>query len=803
MIFLRKRKNSGKKSKNIKGIALTIILVFAVTLVLSVIIIGDYIKKNVDTSLEEILLAAQNKGAPTRLYTLSENGEMKECEGAVLNISGSREYASYEEIPKNLIYAFVAIEDKRFFEHKGIDLITTVKAIFKYLKSDGRSPGGSTITQQLIKNLSGDDDYTIERKIGEMIRAINLERLYSKEEIMCLYLNNIYLSQNIYGVSSAAKYYFNKKLNELTLAECASIAAITQHPSKWDPILNPDNNKVRRNIILDEMYNQGYISSEECNESKKSEIVLDINKSDKENKITSWYTDAVIEEAKDLFVKHFGVTDSVALNMLYNGGYSIVTSMNENVQSILESYYSEKIFGDAQSAFVVIDPHNGQVLGLVGGTGKKEGSRILNRATDALNSPGSSIKPIAVYAPAFEKGIINYASIYDDTPFFFGSGDYDDLWPHNVNGSYKGLCTIEYAVSRSVNTVAVKILDEYGIGASFDFLQNKLGIDSLVEKEEHDGKIYTDLSLSSLALGGMTHGVTLLDMVSAYSIFPTEGVYREGICVLKIYDSDRNLIIDNTQRGKRVLSPQTAEVMNMLLSSVVNSVGGTASSSISRTVEYSAVAGKTGTTSGNYDRWFIGYSPTLVGGIYLGYDTPKSLSGIKSSRHIEVWDEVMAEIMKVYSKGEKSFGTDYLIETNYCMDSGKLVTDACLLDARGNRSAVGYFTKDNVPREYCDSHIKVKYCKDGMGVATPFCPSDSVFYVGMIKNDRTMPYNIVVRDSEYIYYPIDWEDESEIRKITVNRYLPFFDSLIDEGEYVGRGEEEYPFNRCCARHFIH
>ncbi|MCQ2400171.1 MAG: hypothetical protein MJ072_06670, partial [Clostridia bacterium] len=359
------------------------------------------------------------------------------------------------------------------------------------------------------------------------------------------------------------------------------------------------------------------------------------------------------------------------------------------------------------------------------------------------------------YAPAIDSGLINYASVYDDTPYTFIDGSYSSLWPHNVNGKYKGLCTIEYAVSHSVNTVAVKILSEYGIGKAYDFLKNELMLDTVTDGEIIDGNLYNDLSLSSLALGGMTYGVTLKDMVSAYSIFPSEGIYKKATSVLKIYDRNGDLIIDNTPKGKRVIEKDTAEIMNQLLKSVVYDEGGTANPYIDRLIGYTEVAGKTGTTSSNIDRWFIGYTPHLASGVWVGYDMNSSLSSVEAGLHVRVFDDIMTEI---YEKKEdfyfKEFSKARIVEGSFCMDSGKIVTDSCVCDPRGSRITNGYFKYGDLPCEFCDIHEKVRYCLKGNGVAGRNCPDEDCVYYGMLSYDREMPYDITVTDSEYLYFDI-------------------------------------------------
>ena len=759
------------------------------------VIIGSafFVKLYFSEDVDDIVVLAGNNGEASKIYAYDEGQNLVEYAQGELSSGKTNDYAMLSEIPKDLQNAFIAIEDKRFYSHMGFDLITTIKATWKYITSDGASPGGSTITQQLIKNLTGEDDITVKRKLVEIIRAVKIERQLSKESILELYLNSIYLSQGAYGVKAAARLYFDKDVSELTLLESVAIAAITQAPTKWDPVQNPDNNQRRRDIILTEMLKQGYIGKEEFEFAYQKNLELRLNYKKSETNTSSWYTDAVINEAVQLLSETLGVSVKVATQYLYNGGYRITVAVNPKVQAILEKYYQNNtLFSktDVQSSFVVIDPYNGNVLGMVGGIGEKSASRILNRATQSTRSPGSTIKPLSVYLPAIDQGLIGYSSTFEDLPLYFGDGYSESGWPENADKVYRGYVDLKYSIAHSLNTVAVSVLEKLGIGESYAYL-DALGISTLVPKG-----VQNDKTLSALALGGMTNGVSLLELTAAYTSLANDGIYSEARCVLKITDKNGKLIVANTPNQSIVAREDSVATMTKLLTSVVSENGGTAYGAITKLTEHTEVAGKTGTTSNNYDRWFVGYTPSVIGGIWLGYDTPASLSSVGGKEHLRVWDTVMTEIHNLLGKTDSSFGLEKsLYEARYCTVSGKVATEACLLDPRGSQVVIGYFSKEDIPHETCDKHVMVPYCTDGKGIAGSACSHDSVVWVSLVLTERELPIEIWVTDAQYCtialpdpYFPC----------YSLN--TPYYQNYLPMGIYIGKSKVEYPFNRFCSRH---
>ena len=769
----------------------SVILVIAI---LAVIVGGAYfVKLYTSENVDDIVSLAGNNGEASKLYVYNESGELVEYAIGELSSGRTNDYATLEEIPEDIQNAFVAIEDKRFYSHKGFDLITTVKATWKYFTSDGASPGGSTITQQLIKNLTGDDDISIRRKLSEIIRAIKLERQMSKNDILELYLNSIYLSQGTYGVKAAAKLYFNKSVSELTLIESAAIAAITQAPTKWDPIQNPENNRYRRNIILRQMLEQGYISQEEYNDAYNQSLIITPNYEKSEINTSSWYTDAVINETIQLLSETLNVSSKVATQYLYNGGYRITIAVNPQIQALLESYYTNSsLFSqqDVQSSFVVIDPYTGNVLGLVGGIGEKNASRILNRASQSTRSPGSVIKPLSVYLPAIDNGLIGYSSTFEDVPLYFGNGYSQYGWPENADRIYRGYVDLDYAISHSLNTVAVSVLEKVGIENAFDFLES-IGFSTLISQ----GSI-NDKTLSAMALGGMTNGVSLLELTSAYSVLANKGIYTEARCVLRITDKNGRLIVDNIVSKEIVAKEESVATLTKLLTSVICKKGGTAYGSITKLSELTDVAGKTGTTNNNYDRWFVGYTPYVIGGIWLGYDIPTSLSSVGGKEHLRVWDTIMSEIHLIIESQEKEFmSEDAFYEASYCAISGKIVTEACLCDPRGSQAVTGYFTKYDLPTETCDRHVMVLYCTEGKGIAGDSCPRDSIIEISLVLTERNFPIEVLILDTQYCTLKLP-----EAYLPCYNLNLPYYQNYIPSGMHVGKSDSEYPFNRFCTRH---
>lgn len=633
-----------------------ILISFFVTLSLAILIIcaslSIYKDSKVDIRLIELTLISEKTG----FYAYSKEdrelrrGEPYEIVNAELDNGERYEFTPLSSIPDNLKNAFIAIEDKRFYSHKGIDPKRSLLAAFNYIFGKGDF-GGSTITQQLIKNVTGNTEISVRRKLEEAFSALDLERKYDKSQILEAYLNIINLAEGCRGVGAASEYYYSKIPKELTLDQCATIAAITNNPSKYDPLKHPENNKKRRDLILLAMLEQGYITNEECKNAIDTPISLNVNEETRTAKVNSWYIDTVIEDViRDLSSK-LGISRQNASRLVYRGGLNIYTAMDEKVQSILEEYYSneynfpiDESGSVPQSSMIIIDQSNGDIIAVAGAVGEKKGNRIQNFATSTKRPTGSAIKPLSVYAPAVDMGLINWGTIIEDSPLYLKENG--EPWPQNANRVYFGNVNVNFAIANSLNTVAVKVLEMVGNKSSFDFLTKKLRIYNLDEK--------SDLGSAALALGQMSRGITLRELTAAYSIFDS-GNMSKPRSYFKVTDCNGNILLDNRTEQERVISTESAAVMTKMLQSVIEI--GTAKEGITLK-ERTEVAGKSGTTQNNCDRYFIGYTPELLGGVWFGYEYPESLEKFGGNLSVYIWDDVMTEIF------EK---TDYCKKTTFAI----------------------------------------------------------------------------------------------------------------------------------------
>ena len=648
------------------------------------------------------------------------------------------DWISIEDIPQNVINSFVAIEDKRFYQHNGVDWKRTIKAIFNYFfKFENKNYGGSSITQQLVKNITGKNDTTIKRKIDEIIKAIHLETNASKDEILEYYLNIVYLGENCYGVSTASEVYFDKKVEELTLKECAMLASIVKGPSIYNPNNNLENNEKRSILVLDAMKEQKYINEDEYLLAKNEKVEINQNINNVSHSgIYSWFTESLLSQvSKDLATKH-NITEENAKKEILNGGYKIYSTINPEIQKSLEKIYENyHLYLQMQngkypeSACVVIDPKNSDVLASVGGIGQKKSNLIFNRATDAKRPPGSVLKPLAVYGPALDMKLINYATVFDDTPLILKN----NYWPRNSPNKYRGLVPVYYAIEHSINTVSVKALKKLGIKQSQGYL-DKLMISYDREKDSND---------SSLALGQLTNGETLLSITNAYSVFANEGKLSSPKTYLYVTDYTGNVILNKEDDERGVISKETAFIMSKMLEGVV--ANGTARNlSCTNLVK---VAGKTGTSSNNEDKWFVGYTNDYVVGVRVGYDNPKPIYGSLNPSTI-IFDELISSIYKekVENPIENPMG---IIEREFCFDSGMIPDYNCTLDLRGTRIVKGYFTFDNMPRTNCQIH-KLVYLTDEGKISNRILPFWKKKKASLLDYTRQNYDDLNILDNEYL-----------------------------------------------------
>ena len=668
-------------------------------------------------------------------------------------------WVEYDDIPKNLIHACIAIEDKRFEKHQGVDWVTTLRACFKMFLGKSEA-GGSTITQQLIKNLTGEKEVTVRRKLVEIYRALEFEKTHTKKDIMEWYLNIIPLGENCKGVQSASRVYFGKDVKDLSLAECASLIGITNNPSRYDPYISEANtreNKERQEVILTQMLKQGYINQEQHDEAVAEELVFtnsSRDNSDTSDDYYSWFEDQVIRDVVSDLCDKTGYEYDIVYKMVMTGGYQIYSTVNPEVQAAVDAVYEDLQSLPAtassqqlQSGIVIVDNTTGDVVALAGGVGRKQGSLVWNCATQSLLSPGSIIKPVAVYAPAIELGLITPATVMDDTPYSFTDSA---TWPKNLDSTYRGLVSVEEAVAQSINTVPVKLVAQMTPEYSYSFAKDKMGLSTLVSSyQSNTGEELSDVNLWALALGSLTRGVTVRSMTAAYASFANEGVWREARTYTVVKDANGQIILDNTQDSHVAMKDMTAWYITDMLETTVQTGTGTAAQ-----LENMAVAGKTGTTSRDFDRWFAGYTPYYTSVVWCGYNDPEEivLTDSETNPAIVMWKKVMEQVhQNLKNKAFKQPAN--LVEVTVCRDSGLLPSDACALDPRGERTVRVTLSAHDVPTETCNVHKEVEICNASGHVANEYCaqvPGNSTHKAALLDVSRAFPKNgVVVLDQAY------------------------------------------------------
>ena len=666
----------------------------------------------------------------------------------------NRELVSIDKIPDHMINALIAIEDHRFWEHHGVDWEGTLAAFYKTFTS-GSTRGGSTITQQLLREITEDDEVTVKRKVREIFRALEFEKKTSKEDILELYLNYVYFGQSCYGVQSAAKTYFGKDVSELDLAESAAIIGITNNPYRYDPFLgftfkqsdgsvktSIEMNKGRQEVVLNRMAELGIISEAECEAAKAEKLVFTISDEYKAahrsedgedgeedggaRKVYSWFEDAVIEDAIKLVMEAKGCSEKVATSLVYSGGYHVYTTLDPDIQEIVDRVYLDRAnfnYPSAKgtpldSAITVVDPYTGDVVAMAGGVGEKEQSRILNLAT-ARRPCGSAIKPVSVYAPAFDANVVSPASVLDDYPITLSSAGTG--YPRNSNGRYKGMTLVSQAITSSTNTIAARTFQALGAGASYEFMVNNLGFNLVM----------ADMDVGPLAMGGLTYGVTTQEMAAAFASFANEGMYNKPRTITRILDNDGNVVVENSVDSREAMKPTTAYLINKWLRNVVtNGTGGGASFS------GMTIAGKTGTTSDNFDRYFAGYTPYYAAAVWVGYKDSNERINASVNPAAAVWKLVMEPIhadLENKSFPERPAG---IVSATVCMDCGKKASSLCSADVRGGRVVTMEVQEGAVPTEECTCHVAVEVCSESGMLASEFCPEESRVTRTYINPDR-------------------------------------------------------------------
>ena len=778
------------RGKGIKRLALWLFLICLVSAVVFALLVF-FVYRGINFEADERLFEGSRGFGSTTFYA-DYKGEM-----TAIEISGSMRkiYYTLDEISPYIKDGFVAVEDKIFYEHKGIDLKRTLMAAVNYITKREKVFGASTITQQVVKNISGDNQLSLRRKMEEIIRAIHIERSYSKEEILEVYLNVIPMSDNIYGVGAASRAYFGKEPSQLSAEEAATLIGITNAPTAYSPYNNPEACRRKRDIVLSVMQNDGVISAEEYSVAANKPLAV-IPREKREDRFDSWFVERVIEEVSGDIASKYEISLSAARMMLLGGGYKVYTTMNTEVQKTLEEYFGNnenfpvQIKDGLNYAMAVTDSDSGYLVGIVGRVGKKEGNRLLNHAL-IPHVPGSTLKPIALYAPLIDKGRINWATVLDDVPVSFieENGEYRE-YPKNSPAVYDGLTTVKDGLRYSKNTLAVRLCESIGAWSVFNSLRDDFGFEHLIKKE---GPL-TDIAIAPMALGQLGRGVSLFRLTESYSVFAGEGEHREAISYLSVVDHNGNVMIEKEQKRKEIFKPATAKIINQMLMTVTDD--GTASKiTLGQMVN---TAGKTGTSGGSKDKMFIGYTPYYTAGIWCGYDGgDKAISGLSKS-HLEIWDEIMIALHtdELLTEEPKEFSTDGLYYLPYCKDSGKSFSENCVYDPRGERREYGYFTEDNVPMGECDRHVICMYDTETKGIATQNCPKENLALVSLISvTERSFPKEITVTDAEFVFRNVDRYAECPI-----DYSLPYFYYTIPDGVYVGRSKGKKQFNSGCYLH---
>ncbi|MDA3846537.1 MAG: PBP1A family penicillin-binding protein, partial [Vallitaleaceae bacterium] len=762
----------------------TILKVFVFSVVLGSIVLagaGLGVAKAVIDSAPTIdsIDALIPKGYTSTIYDLNGNA-IQELHTSESN----RIYVEIDQIPLDLQNAIVAIEDERFFEHNGIDMRAMMRALVINIQAGGIEEGASPITQQVIKNNILSTEKSYERKIQEQYLALQVEQLTDKLTILELYLNTAPFGRGTLGVQAAANTYFNKDVSDLSLAECAVIAGITNLPTYYDPVTNPENSRSRQLDILGEMLDQGMITRAQFNNAKIEPVYSTIQTNSiaiADQSDYSYYVDEVITRvANDLKIQE-GYTETQAFNLIYGGGLSIYIPQDLEMQKIVdEAYINEENFptnsfavrvmytcsvdtpsgvehhydvtefpsqeeADAhiqelkaqwvlpgsviaaekslfilqpQSAFVIMDYYNGYVKAIAGGRGEKIGNQTFNRATQAYRQPGSTFKVIAAYLPAIDTYGFTLATIIDDVPYeviIAGSGSYmPSNWYDYQDYNYRGLSTVKVAIKDSMNICAVKTLFAAGTESSFEYLIS-LGFTTLVGDVDANGN--TDKTMS-LALGGLTKGVSVLELTAAFGAIANQGVYTEPIFYTKVLDHDGAFLIRNESEHHTVMKETTAFLLTDAMQTVVSRGTGTPAN-----FDGMHIAGKTGTTSKNIDYTFVGFTPYYVAGVWMGFDQPKSMPGL--STHKTLWKTIMEQVHE--NLEDKSFPRpDGIVSATICTESGKLATDLCSLDPRGATVDTYYFASGTVPSESCDVHVEATICTASGLFATEYCPPETL-----------------------------------------------------------------------------
>lgn len=625
----------GGRAGRVLGVIGTILLIGVVTALIFVCIFAFYVKTCITPSLD-IDLNDFTLNQSSIIYYKDSNGDYQKL--TTVKSSENRIWIDGDQIPQHMKDALVAIEDKRFYTHKGVDWFRTAHAALNMF-TGGSTFGGSTITQQLIKNLTQQDDITVQRKLLEIFQALDLEKNYDKDEILEYYLNAVYFGEGCYGVQTAAQTYFGKDAKDLSVAEAASIVGITNLPTYYDPFYSVENNKERQENVLREMYKQGYLKKAEYEEAKNEELdFVRGENSPSTSNVYSYYEEVVLSDVIGDLAKAKGISRNAASQLVHNAGYEIYACIDKDIQAKVDAIYTDpeklpKTYGSTksqlQSAIVIIDQATGEIKALRGGTGDKTINYGLNRATGTTRPPGSSIKPIAVYGPAVEYGLISPSTLVLDKDEKHVQLTHTSWYPKNSPNSYDGIITITTALQKSKNTVAAQIVDKLTPSASLEFLRSRLGVTSLID---------SDADYAAMALGEPHYGITVREMAQAYTALANDGVFTYSRTYTMVKDRSGKIILDNQPQTIQAFSQNTARTMTYMLNNAATYGTGHESR-----LSNMPVAGKTGTTSANRDRWFCGYTPYYTCAVWTGYDTPETMA-FSGNPATQIWQKVMSAV---------------------------------------------------------------------------------------------------------------------------------------------------------------
>ncbi len=731
----------------------------------------------------DALFANRQLAQTTEIYAIDPDTDEYELITEVY-LDENREWVNYEDMPKCLIDALVAIEDERFWSHNGVDWKRTAGAVVKYIAGVDDF-GGSTITQQLIKNITGDNDYSWQRKAKEILRALYIEKRYDKDEILEYYLNTVYFNYRAYGVGVACEMYFDKSVTDINAAEAASLVSIVQMPNLYEPYYNPDNNAARKELVLEKMLELGTLTQEEFEYFRDYHISFNPKGMEMQYETNnSYYVDQVINDVIADLAEQMDITEDAAEIYFYSAGLKVYTCLDQQVQDILDYYFieDESWWPEAdteeqyQSAMYIMNPYTGQVMGMAGGRGEKT-QRGLNRATQSPRQTGSAIKPLSVYAPGIEEGVITLGSIVDDVPLtFMGSNPY----PQNVSRTFLGLTDMYTAIRQSLNATPSQILQQLTYETPYEYLTERLHFQHLSED---------DIGVAAMAMGGMSRGATVAEMVAGYAALANKGVYTEPITYTKVESANGKVLIEKVPETNQAFSEETAWLMqDLLVDSVRN---GFASMDLGLTL-----AGKTGTTDNNVDKWYMCYSEFFAAGIWVGFDeNNQSLdnAGVLSTISRYAFQYVMEDIVEIkgWEGGELSEMPDTIVRGSYCKDCGGAPTANCSLDPRGSRIGSTYYKEGTTPSA-CTCHTLVYICTESGMVAHNGCPEAE--QQALVLTDRNLARNISIPDAYYL-----WMNIPEDIPVSTKGFA--FQNVMAAGQNIGKGSGK-KVNHLCTEHDI-